>query len=349
MVDAQLHTPTGSPHDAPAGPAASMPRVLVLATIFLLVSALWVRKSSLIAFTILVAEGSPPAPGLLVLILMAALGFAIHRLTRTGRLRQEALLIYIIMSVSLVTLEANGVRQLLASLTVGRYFAAPGNDYALFTDLLPSWITPPGEDVMRDFYEGSANGHIPWGAWAAPLTMWGLLFMSIGLSQICLISLFRRPWSEHERLTYPLAELILLVAPEGRLPSLRTEARAGKPAFLEVPLLRNPLFWVGVGLAAIYDGSNIAHAFSPGVAAIGQQFDMSALLTERPWTGLRPITLTYRPEIVGLGYLVPVDVLLSIWAFFLLFRFENFFAGLGGYQIGNFPFERAQSMGRMWG
>jgi hypothetical protein len=112
-----------------------------------------------------------------------------------------------------------------------------------------------------------------------------------------------------------------------------------------MPLLRNPLFWIGVGLAAVYDGSNIAHAFSPGVAAIGQQFDFNRLLTERPWTALRPITLTYRPEIVGLGYLVPVDVLLSIWSFFLLFRFENFFASLAGYQASNFPFDTSQGMG----
>jgi len=55
--------------------------------------------------------------------------------------------------------------------------------------------------------------------------------------------------------------------------------------------------------------------------------------------------LTFRPEIVGLGYLVPVDVLLSIWGFFLLFRFENFFVTMSGYQISNFPFERAQGMG----
>jgi len=113
----------------------------------------------------------------------------------------------------------------------------------------------------------------------------------------------------------------------------------------DLPLLRTPLFWVGVGLAAIYDGSNIAHAFSPQIVAIGQQFDMNPLLSERPWQYLRPITLTFRPEIIGLGYLVPVDVLLSVWGFFLLYRVENFFASVAGYQIGGFPFERSQGMG----
>lgn len=351
---------TLSPTSDRAADQPRLPRVLVLATIFLIISMFWVRKASLIAFTILVAEGSPPIPGVAVLLLMSALGFAIHRLTQTGRLRREALLIYVIMSVSLVTLEANGVRQLLASLTVTRYFAAPGNDYAMFADLLPGWLTPPQENVIRDFYEGSANGQVPWGEWAWPLTAWSLLFMLIGLSLVCLNSLFRRPWSEHERLTYPLAELILQVAPEGpsgwgQAPDRQSRAGiprkgpVGQVPVPALPLLRNPLFWVGVGIAAIYDGSNIAHAFSPQIVAIGQQFELSNLLTERPWSYLRPITMTFRPEIIGLGYLVPVDVLLSVWSFFLLFRFENLFASIAGYQIGGFPFETAQGMGAYFG
>jgi hypothetical protein len=148
----------------------------------------------------------------------------------------------------------------------------------------------------------------------------------------------------------------LQVAPEGpntgsRIAGIRPQGRmaaegaAIRPLQHAPPLLRNPLFWVGVGLAAIYDGSNIAHAFSPQIVAIGQQFDMNPLLSERPWSFLRPMTLTYRPEIIGLGYLVPVDVLLSVWGFFLLFRVENFLASMSGYQIGNFPFERSQGMG----
>ena len=120
---------------------AALPPVLIWATVFLLISAIWVRKTSLIAFTILVAEGAPPIPALTALVAMTAVGYAFHRLTRTSRYRKQALLIYITMSLALVTLEANGVRQLLASLTVARYFAAPGNEYGAFADLLPEWMT----------------------------------------------------------------------------------------------------------------------------------------------------------------------------------------------------------------
>ncbi|MEN6645445.1 MAG: DUF6785 family protein [Armatimonadia bacterium] len=318
--------------EAPDTAQAALPPVLIWATVFLLISAIWVRKTSLIAFTILVAEGAPPIPALTALVAMTAIGYGFHRLTRTSKYRKQALLIYITMSLALVTLEANGVRQLLASLTVARYFAAPGNEYGAFADLLPEWMTPSDSQVITNFYEGSPSGAFPWHAWAVPLAMWSGLFMLIGLSLLCMVSLFRRPWSEHERLTFPLAELPLHLAPD---PAAKDQTS----------LLRQPLFWIGVGIAAIYNGSNIAHAFSPQTPAIGQTYELNKLLTERPWTALRPMTMTFRPEIIGLGYLVPVDVLLSIWSFFLLFRFENFFATLGGYQIGNFPFERAQGMG----
>ena len=318
--------------ESPSAARPWLPRVLTLATLFLIISALWVRKVSLVGFSILVAEGSPPIPALAALTLLTALGFAVKRLTRTSRLRNEALLIYIVMSVALVTTEANGVRQLLGALTVPRYFAAPGNDYATFADYLPSWVTPSSDLVIRDFYEGSANGRVPWGPWAAPLLAWGGLFMALGLTLICLISLFRRPWSEQERLTYPLAELVLQLGPE--------PVAAGHKH-----LLRNPLFWIGAGAAALYNASNIAHAFSPSTPAIGQVYDLNPMLTEQPWTALRPLSLAFRPEIIGLGYLVPVDVLLSVWSFFLLFRCENFFAELSGYQVGGFPFDGAQGMG----
>lgn len=334
-------------------------RVLILATFFMFVSMLWVRKASLIAFTILVAEGSPPIPGVAALLLLSALSFLLGQRQAQRKedkpqsslkwLRDEALLIYIIMSLALVTLEANGVRQLLAQITVLRYFAAPGNDYAFFAELLPRWMTPPEEIIIREFYEGSPTGAVPWRAWALPLFLWGLLFMSLGLSLVCLNVLFRRPWAEHERLTYPLAELILQLAPEETPFVGRGFWQKLPESASSISLLRQPLFWLGVGMAAIYDGSNIAHAFSPQIVAIGQQFDLNKLLTERPWSYLRPITLTYRPEIIGLGYLVPTDVLFSVWSFFLLFRVENFIASLAGYQIANFPFERAQGMGAYLG
>ena len=312
-------------------------RSVLLAAVFMIVGAMWIRRASLLAFTILVGEGTPPVPALAALVMLTAVGLVFARLTRTARWRREALLVYIILSASFITMDANGVRQLLSTISSPLYFANPGNDMRLFAEQLPTWIMPGSEDVIRGFYEGTEHGTVPWGAWAPSLAAWSGLFMLLSLSLVCLVSLFRRPWAEYERLTFPLAELVLRMAPD---PAEDTRTPQ---------LLRTPVFWVGVGIAALYNISNIAHAFSPSATAIGQSYDLGALLTERPWSALRPLNLTFRPEMVGLGFLVPVDVLLSVWVFYLLFRVENFGATLFGLRIRGFPFDRPQGMGSYLG
>lgn len=317
------------------GPGPGLtPRSLLLAAAFLFVGALWIRKTSLLAFTILVGEGTPPVPAMAALVLMAAVGVLFTRLTVTPRWRREGLLIYLLLSCAYMTIDANGVRQLFASLTSLHYFAAPGNDYAVLGQTIPAWLMPHDDALIRGFYEGVDGGAVPWAGWMPILIVWGGAFMVLSLSLGCMVSLFRAPWAEDEHLTFPLAELALSLAPD-------PQEQPGRPW-----LLKSWLFWVGFAVAAAYDGSNIAHAFMPGIKAIGQSFDLSPLLSERPWSALRPLNLAFRPEIVGLGYLVPKDVLLSVWALYLFFRVENFLATLFGYTAGaGFPHDRAQGMG----
>ncbi len=312
---------------------ALTPRSLLLAAAFLVVGALWIRKASLIAFTILVGEGTPPVPALAALLLLTAAGLVFSRLTRTAHWRREALGVYVLLTCGFITVDANGVRQLLATITSLRYFAAPGNEYEALAQGIPAWLMPANDELIRGFYEGVEGSAVPWAEWLPVLVVWGGAFMLLSLSLGCLVSLFRAPWAEQERLTFPLAELALSLAPD-------PPERPDRPR-----LLHSWLFWVGIGIAALYDGSNIAHAFSPGIAAIGQNYDLSPLLSERPWSGLRPMNLTFRPEIVGLGYLVPTDVLLSVWVFYLLLRFENFGATLFGAGGRGFPHDRPQGLG----
>jgi len=98
--------------------AALSVRSILLAVGFLIVGALWIREASLIAFTILVGEGTPPVPALATLVLLTAVGLVAQRLTRTARWRREALLIYIILTAAFVTIDANGIRQLFSTLTL---------------------------------------------------------------------------------------------------------------------------------------------------------------------------------------------------------------------------------------
>jgi len=253
------------------------------------------------------------------------------------RFRRESLLIYLVLSLSLPMSCANVMRQIFPAITAMRYFAQPENDYARFAELVPGWLAPTDEEAIRTFYEGAEGARIPWSAWKLPLLTWFGLFLAYGLSLYCLMALFAKPWAEHERLTYPLAELALEVAPGGlAMHSTR-------------PLLTHGLFWLGFAIGLLFNATNIARAFSPQVAALGSGYDLGSILTQRPWSGLRPLYLAHRPEIVGLGYLVPVDILLSTWLAYLVFRFETFFALLVGYEKAGFPYEWPQGFGAYLG
>jgi hypothetical protein len=72
---------------------------------------------------------------------------------------------------------------------------------------------------------------------------------------------------------------------------------------------------------------------------------VGALFTEKPLDALQPLTIYYRPEIVGLGYLVSLEVSFSVWFFFLLLKAEAVVARILGYDIAGFPFPAEQSAG----
>ncbi len=308
-------------------------RSVLLTLLFLVAGALWVRQVSLVSYTCQVAEGTPSVPALTALILLGAIALAIPRLRKAGWFRREALLIYLILSLALPMSCANVMRQLFPAITALRYFALPENNYAQFAELVPKWLAPTDDEAVRTFYEGSVGGRIPWQAWWLPLLTWTGVFLAYSLSVYCLLALFRRPWAEHERLSYPIVELTLQVAPGGLAPHSRR------------PLLAHGLFWLGLGVSALFNFTNVTRAFLPQVTALGTGYDLGSLLTQRPWSGLRPLYLAHRPEIVGLGYLVPLDILLSAWLFYLLLRLATFFALLFGYDKAGMPFETSQGFG----
>lgn len=304
-------------------------RSLLLSAVLVVLGTLWETQASLVAHTCQVSEGTPSVPPLFALVSLSALSEALGR--KFGLTGRELLVAYFVMWLSLFMPGPNGMRQLLPSLTSLRYFASPENHYGEFASLVPSWLASTNWEAVRGFHEGSIDGSVPWGAWAAPLLTWAGIVLLLALLLFALVSLFHKPWSEHEKLTFPLVDLAIGLAPEG--------GRGGARP------LGSPLFWAGFGASAAFTLLNIGHAFNPGVPAPGPGFNFSQLLTERPWNALSPLYLSFRPEIVGLGYLVSLDVLFSVWFFYLLFRFENFLATAAGLSIPDFPFDGPQGAG----
>jgi len=241
--------------------------------------------------------------------------------------------VYVFLTVATSMAGPGIIRFLINTIPVLFYFGTPANDFANYTQYMPTWIVPHDTEVIRTLYEGSETGAIPWGAWRTPLLSWGLFFMSFWLMLLGLMTLLRKQWSEREKLTYPL-EYLPLEMTEG--------IEDGR---LLTDFFRNPAMWVGFAISFIYNATNIVNAYNPSVKSLGKLYDLGALFTERPWSAIRPLQFNYRPAVVGFGYLMSTEIALSTWVFFLAIRLSAVAGAAMGYEASGFPFRPEQSLG----
>ena len=198
------------------------------------------------------------------------------------------------------------------------YYATPENQWGeLIHPHLPNWIAPVDPTAIKHFFEGSPDGQVPWGQWIGPFIAWGSLIFAVFFVMICLANLLRRQWVERERLLFPLTRLPLALVEE--------DERRRRP------LLRNGLFWVGFGLALIFVGLKGLHFyyhFIP-VPNLTNRFMMLRNTTR--------ITIRLNFAILGLSYLLALNVGFSIWFFHLLIKIESGVLDMVGFTLKGRP------------
>lgn len=308
-------------------------RAIILGIVLLVVGVAWVRYAGLITFGANIDNSVPSGPALLALLVLIGLDRLLAWLRRRQVLPgREIAVAYIIVLVGIPLSSLGIVRPMLPSLTALRYFAEPSNHFAELAELVPSWVAPADEQVITEYFEASPTERVPWDAWIIPLGAWMVFLGAFFAVLIALAMLLRRPWTEHDRLSYPIATFAVeLVGREGAVSPL--------------PLLRDPLMWTGFGLVAIFDGLNLAQAINPGLPAFGLSYPLGTLFTERPWSALQVVVFHHRPEFIGFGYLVPIEILASTWGFYLLIQLLAVAGTAVGYEPPGFPFIMRQSAG----
>ena len=99
-------------------------------------------------------------------------------------------------------------------IVVPHFYATPENQWeAMFFQYLPSWaIVPDAAGAVRGYYVGIPNeAPIPWMVWITPVFWWMTFFAGLLSVGLCTVVLFRKQWVEHERLSYPLAQIPVLL------------------------------------------------------------------------------------------------------------------------------------------
>ncbi|MFH1571301.1 MAG: DUF6785 family protein [Gemmatimonadota bacterium] len=276
------------------------------------------------------------ALGALPVLALAMLAGLAARVPARLRLSQgELAAVYLAAAIGLPLATSGLCHYLLPALVTGFYqFADPAGRYHPFLRFIPDWMVPgrEGSQVVDGLFEGGMQ--VPWGAWVGPLTWWAALAASVALVLWGVAAALRQRWLEEERLRLPMADLPRELAARG------------------AELLGNRLTAVGALVPALVYGINGLHHYFQVPGEIPLAFDLSEVLVDQPWSAMAPYTSRFAfevsPMLVGMAFLMSLEVSFSTWLFFLLTRLQLLAAELAGRSADQGVFVGLGGQWREW-
>lgn len=241
----------------------------------------------------------------------------------------ELMMIYCMMLVAAMISSRGVMEKVIPLLLTTNYFANSSNRWQdLFFPNLKKWIVPfdpngpPQQLISLRFWERLRAGeHIPWGAWAIPLTAWGVLVLLVIFAFLCLAAILRKQWVDNEKLAFPLSQPPLELVRE----------EAGDS------ILKNKLLWGGAALAAGVFAFNGLHNWYPNIPALPLRITLNDYLVNPPYNCLTYFPLYISFAAIGFFFLLPSDLLFSLWFFHLLSRLQSVIAASFNMQLEGMP------------
>ncbi len=221
----------------------------------------------------------------------------------------DLVLVYAMMLMALTLPTQNFLVHIIPTICVPFYSASPENDWrSTLHPYIPDWIAPQNYEAIKNLYEGLPKGQsIPWDAWYIPLGAWCALFVALSLMMICLAVILHRQWSQAEHLAYPMAQLPQAMLDPGSDPQARL-----------APFFKNPLVWIGFALPLVFFSFGGLNHYFPSVPAFNQ------FLPNWWWfqDEVRVIVF-FSFAWIGFFYLVSLEIIFSIWFFYLFTKLEE--------------------------
>ncbi len=231
----------------------------------------------------------------------------------------------------------------------------PGHDLAAVKDGV--FRTAADQNLRREnsFADnlGFVWNRVSWSLWVRPLLHWGGLLLLLFLFLMCLAEFLRRKWVERENLAFPLVDVAdHLIRHDFKMETaedlLNPEARKGQFA---------PAFWVGFALGVLMLGLE-AFAHYNGTPSPLMAMDVNkTLFADGGLKELNKLVFVLSPILLGLFFLVSLEISFSVWAVYFIFRLVFLAigqatqgqirdAGHVGYAGARFfPFEQEQLLG----
>jgi hypothetical protein len=158
---------------------------------------------------------------------------------------------------------------------------------------------------------------IPWAAWAGPYARFALALLLFFGILFALCGLLRRQWADRERLVFPLTQL-----PQEMVAGL------GGPAVK--PFLYDKVAWWGIGVCFAIHSWNALGDYTPLIPQLPMRNILNGYLTEPPWCAFMPVWTHLYPSVIGLSYLVSLEITFSIWFYWVVLKLGY----LGAVQTG---------------
>ena len=240
----------------------------------------------------------------------------------------ELLTVYIMLNQSSALVGHSMLQLLPPAMAAPFTLSTLENDWQnLFGRYIPDWLAITDKRALEGYVRGVKRGeptlytvrHIS--AWLGPVLIWSAFISVLMFVTICINIIVRKQWSDRERLTFPIAQL----------PFEMTNRASG--------LFSNRLFWVGFAIVGVVDLISGLHFFFPVVPYLRvRPYDLSVLFTTKPWNELGRMALTFRPFLIGLIFLIPLNITFSCWFFFFFWKAQIIFGSLMGWrQRPEFP------------
>lgn len=247
----------------------------------------------------------------------------------------ELLTIYILLSVSCALPSITFMSILVTTVGHAFWYATPENEWQqLFWHHLPNWLSVRNVGVLDGYYNGESTlytlSHIK--AWLRPVIYWASFTTCLIWVMLCVNVILRKRWIENEHLAYPVTQI-----------SYQLTCNTSR-------LFSNKTMWLGFAISAsiaIINGVGFLVPAIPTIPVkrIGGWQGFGHLFTERPWNAIGGISMSFYPFVIGLGFLMPLDLAFSGWFFFIFHKMELVMTSALGINTPGFPYYDEQCFG----
>lgn len=246
----------------------------------------------------------------------------------------ELITVYSMVSIGTIFAGTDWLPELVARFGYLTWFGAQDRaGVATLSQYMPPFGLVTNYESLHAFYTGGSSlytgGHLR--AWLPAICIWLGYIITLLFIMLCLNSIIQRQWTQHERLTFPITQLPLAMVTQ------------------QASLFRSTPFWFGFIPACGIGLWNGLSRIAPSLPYIPTTLQYLPAPVNAPWNAIGTIHTSAYPWVIGLGFMLPPDLLFSVWFFYFFWKGEYVVtSALGLSRAGagtRYPYLAEQSAG----